>query len=158
MIEHRITGLSGRIERYAHFLARRAVTLTADDLFQEAAVALLVKARADPDFLEQHDSYITWRAGWAMKQAARADRSQTLRLLPLQAPASRKGQSIDAIETRVDVQTAKRRLTDRQRELCRYYERGYSNRASAEAMGITKQAVDAMRCRIANRLALSLQD
>ncbi len=143
--------LQAKMTRYARFTAKNAVTFTADDLFQDAAVALLEAAQKNASFAEQKASYIGWRVGWIVKQSARSDRCHTDRWLADGLPTSyaknhqRRQRPIEelaeAAEHRVRVRKALFAMTPHQERIARLLMQGEKVSVIARRMGTSRQAV-----------------
>lgn len=141
----RIAGLHPLIRRRAEYTSYRYYQghIPADDIFQEANLAICQKALADPTFLEQTDSYVVTAGIWAAQEAARrALKHEPPTLLDDDdGPAG----TLTAPEADLDLSLAVRealdRLDDTARTVAAMLMQGYRKSEIADRLGIRKQSI-----------------
>jgi DNA-directed RNA polymerase specialized sigma24 family protein len=141
----RIAGLHPLIRRRAEYTSYRHYQgrAPAEDIFQEANLAICQKALADPTFLEQTDSYVATAGIWAAQDASgRALKYEPPTLLDDDTGLA---DTIAAPETDLDLSIAVREALDgldgTARTVATMLMQGYRKAEIARHVGIERQSI-----------------
>lgn len=152
----KLEALQPRLERAAIGISNRSAhTIPADDIVQEANLAIIERAMTDPTFMDQTPSYIMQHGLWKARDQYRSKGTlgrydaRTVSLDALNADESTDYQFPadavvvdDDLDLSVAVQQAIDTLGDTAKAICIMLANGYKKAEIARALGIQRQSIN----------------